>query len=143
MSPRLLLLSSAALLLLVLAPATSSPKPTGCGTGAVVTLPAARLGQPYARGLVVLGGEPPYAAQRMSGSLPALGLSLSPEGRLSGEPVATGTATFCVEMSDVSGRRSGAQAYQLTVMPRLSKPAVSAASAPASAADPAATSSPR
>lgn len=119
MATRLCLLAAAAppLLLACAAPAPA-PAPVPCGDGHVVTLPAARVGQAYARGLGVRGGTPPYAARETSGSLQALGLSFAADGQLAGAPVAEGTVLLCVLARDASGSQAAPQAYRLTVLPR-------------------------
>lgn len=143
MPPHARLLSGATLLALScavwLVPALGHavPAPQACDAVQSVALPAASLGQPYARGLVIKGGKPPFTVRRTSGTLGALGLSLSPEGRLSGTPVATGAVRFCVEALSAAGGPAVAQIYQLTVS--APGPARSASRASAGSAAPAAS----
>jgi len=67
------------------------------------------------------GGTQTWSLQ--SGSLPA-GMSLSPNGMLSGSPTTAGDFTFKVQVSD--GTRSAAQSYTLSVVPplKIAPPAV-------------------
>ena len=59
------------------------------------------LGQPYAEQVGVIGGHGPYSLQVTSGSLPP-GISLSPDGDLSGTPTSLGTFTATVSVRDSS-----------------------------------------
>lgn len=80
-------------------------------------LPAGSVGWPYAEVLGVQGGGGPLQFAVTAGSLPA-GVTLDPEGGLSGTPTGSGTSTFTVQVSDASGQ-SVSQAYTLTVTPPL------------------------
>jgi hypothetical protein len=64
-------------------------------------LPPAQLGRSFEAALASEGGVAPYV-WTASGALPA-GLTLSSEGRLSGIPVAPGTAVFTVAVRDGNG----------------------------------------
>jgi hypothetical protein len=77
-------------------------------------LPGATIGVPYSRDLTVSGGTPPYRWSAV-GELPA-GLALNDEGRLSGTPESSGTATFGTRVSDGGGRQS-TQMCTLVVSP--------------------------
>jgi hypothetical protein len=66
------------------------------------TLPQARLEQLYSANLVASGGVSSRTWTLESGLLPT-GLSLSPEGVISGLPTVAGRATFTVRVTDSSG----------------------------------------
>lgn len=63
-------------------------------------LPSATVGVPYSRTLTASGGTPPYS-WNVDGTLPP-GLSLSPNGVLSGTPTQAGIFSFYVFVSDSS-----------------------------------------
>jgi large repetitive protein len=67
----------------------------------------------YGYTLTESGGTSPFTWSVSSGSLPA-GISLSPDGNLSGTPTATGTSSFTVQVTDANGR-TAAQATSITV----------------------------
>ena len=67
-------------------------------------LPAGTVGVPYSRDLTVQGGTPPYRWISV-GSLPQ-GLSLSPEGRVSGTVSNAGAYSFSVRAIDSAGNQS-------------------------------------
>ncbi|MGC4052954.1 MAG: putative Ig domain-containing protein [Paludibaculum sp.] len=75
----------------------------GAGSLAVATtvLPNAALGSTYSIPLAAAGGNPPYTWSVSSGSLPSW-LTLSSGGLLSGTPVALGSASFQVAVTDAS-----------------------------------------
>lgn len=62
----------------------------------------------YTKVLAVKGGEGPYAWSLDSGQLPA-GLTLSPEGVVSGEPTSAGQETFTALVTDSQGRTTTKQ----------------------------------
>ena len=67
----------------------------------------------YLDTLTESGGTSPFAWTVSSGSLPA-GISLSPDGNLSGTPTATGTYSFTVKVTDANSQ-TATQATSLTV----------------------------
>jgi len=67
--------------------------------GTAPNLPVAVVGVSYSAKLVATGGSAPFAWSVTSGALP-LGLAFSPGGILSGHPVAAGTSTFGVQVTD-------------------------------------------
>ncbi len=67
----------------------------------------------YGYTLTESGGTAPFTWSVSSGSLPA-GISLSPDGNLSGTPTATGTSSFTVKVTDANGQ-SATQATSITV----------------------------
>ena len=67
----------------------------------------------YGYTLTESGGTSPFTWSVSSGSLPA-GISLSPDGNLSGTPTATGTSSFTVKVTDANGQ-SAIQAASITV----------------------------
>ncbi|MFP2909333.1 putative Ig domain-containing protein [Pyxidicoccus sp. 3LFB2] len=77
--------------------------------------PAASEGSSYSHTLVVSGGRPPLSWSVVGGQLPS-GLSLSPEGVLSGTPLQQGAHAFTVRVQDASGARAEAQ-RSLDVLP--------------------------
>lgn len=64
-------------------------------------LPSHRVGVAFSLALSVLGGTAPFQWQVTSGSLPT-GVSLSPEGQLSGSPTTPGSSAFSVEVTDAN-----------------------------------------
>ncbi len=78
------------------------------------SLPQGTVGSAYSQTLAGTGGTTPYTwALASSGSLPA-GLSLSSGGVISGSPVAAGTFSFTVRVSDSAGQ-TATKALTLTV----------------------------
>src|SRR5580658_8315811 len=82
------------------------------------TLPDGLYGSGYAnQTLTVTGGMAPYTFSVTSGMLPP-GISLSPNGNISGMPTAAGSYSFTVTAVDNSptpGPYTGAQAYTLNI----------------------------
>ena len=79
------------------------------------TLPDAVEGQPYSQALTASGGEAPYTFTVLAGALPA-GLTLSPDGTLSGTPELPGSYTFTVQAADsASPAFTGQRQYTLRV----------------------------
>lgn len=64
--------------------------------------------------LAATGGSPPYRWNLIDGHLPQ-GLSLSPQGLLSGAPTVAGTFHFTVEVAD-SASRTASAVYELEVL---------------------------
>jgi hypothetical protein len=62
-------------------------------------LPGAVLGQPYTAKLTAQGGTKPYTWKLLGGSLP-VGLSLSPDGTITGTPSQIQASAFTVELVD-------------------------------------------
>ena len=83
--------------------AEAAPKRLSVATD---SLPRAYTGYPYDADLTAKGGTPPYAWSIVAGS-PA-GLSLAPDGIISGEPVSAGKVRFRVGVRDANG----SQAFQ-------------------------------
>ncbi len=76
-----------------------------CASAAIsigTTLPNGTTGQAYTTTLAVSGGTAPYNSVVTSGALPN-GLSLAPNGVLSGTPLAPGLFSFSVQSSDAMG----------------------------------------
>lgn len=80
----------------------------GCGviwtlaqtlTITTTSLPVGIAGQPYQAPLAASGGQPPYTWTVINGSLPN-GLTLNPNGAISGTPTAQGTFPFTVQVMD-------------------------------------------
>ena len=83
------------------------------------------MGQPYTQTLTASGGVGALTWTVTGGSLPA-GLSLSPDGIISGTPTAAGTANFTVRVADSLGQ-SDTQALSIVVSEAL---AITTASLP-------------
>jgi len=70
---------------------------------------------PYAATLSASGGTAPYTFSVQSGSLPE-GLTLSPEGAITGTPATAGASSFTIEVSDSSApARTASISYSLPV----------------------------
>ena len=67
---------------------------------ATTTLPAASVGSPYTAQLSASGGVAPYTWSLVGGTQLPAGLSLSPDGSITGVPEAGGSAWFGVEVTD-------------------------------------------
>lgn len=80
---------------------------------APAALPDAIHGTDYSQALAASGGAAPYSFALTSGALPN-GLSLSPEGALSGRPQGVGVSSFTIGVTDGNGHRGG-RAYLLVV----------------------------
>lgn len=78
------------------------------------TLPTSTVGAPYAQTLVAAGGTTPYTWSLESGPLPD-GLSLSPEGIISGSPTTPGLATIIVRCTDRTTPAAQTASQLLTV----------------------------
>jgi hypothetical protein len=78
------------------------------------TLPDPVLGTAYSRQFAATGGTGPYTFTVTVGTLPT-GLSLSPDGLLSGTPTETGTFNFTVAALDTARPATGTRSYSLTV----------------------------
>ena len=77
------------------------------------TLALASVGDAYTQSLSASGGSAPYSYTVSAGSLPA-GLSLSRNGKITGTPVAAGTARFTISATDTSHALS-TRSYTLRV----------------------------
>lgn len=80
-------------------------------------LPVATVGAPYSARIMGGGGAPPYTYSVRSGSLPP-GLTLAPDGELSGVPGSSGRYSFVAAVTDSRSRQIGA-GFALTVVPAL------------------------
>jgi RHS repeat-associated protein len=76
-------------------------------------LPNAQVGQLYGATVTVTGGVGPYAVSLVAGALPA-GLSLLPDGSISGTPQSAGAFPLTLRASDAVGCATE-RAYTLTV----------------------------
>lgn len=90
---------------LVVAPPTITVSPD--------SLPDGAIGSSYSQSITASGGEGPYTFAVTSGALPA-GLTLSPDGTLSGTPSTDGSFEFTVTASDANGF-DGSQTYSVEV----------------------------
>jgi hypothetical protein len=90
---------------------------------ATVSLPNGVVGAPYSQLLAAAGGAPPYTWSLATGGIVASqlppGLTISPAGLLSGTPLAAGSTTFTLRVSDSSGR----EAFQFYTMVVATAPA--------------------
>ena len=98
----LLTSTEAATVTIIPAPSMTFAAPPGGWTNTV-----------YGYTLTASGGTSPLTWSVTSGSPPA-GISLSPDGNLSGTPTATGTSSFTVKVTDANGQ-SATQATSITV----------------------------
>lgn len=115
--------------------ATATPVPSLQLLYESVPMPSARLDETYGPKLMVEGGRPPYAITVIDGRLPP-GLTISPDGRLTGVPTRVGVFPFALGVADASTpAQTARQAYTLRVqVPRSAVAKAAAAAAPASAA---------
>jgi hypothetical protein len=81
------------------------------------TLPAGAVGVPYSQTITQTGGVEPatFRVQEGDGALPR-GLTLSPQGALSGTPTVDGVFLFTVRATDAEGS-FGERAYVLVIAP--------------------------
>ncbi|MES2987141.1 MAG: putative Ig domain-containing protein [Pseudomonadota bacterium] len=114
----------------VLSGAINATIGAGTGTATIVNddvpleilpenLPNGTVGVFYSAILTTSGGTAPYAYTVSAGTLPN-GLSLAPDGTLSGTPVAAGNASFTITAQDSSGAPgpySTSRAYTVTIAP--------------------------
>src|SRR5262249_13277800 len=86
-------------------------------------LPATQAGHPYAALLVSVGGTAPISWTIAGGQI-APGITLSPDGSLSGTPSQAGDFTFSIAATDVLGHASQKQ-FSISVAPQTTLPPVS------------------
>jgi len=98
-------------------PVLRNPDPPVFGTS---ELPAATQGSSYSAGIEVSGGTPPYAFSLTSGSLPP-GVTLSPDGTISGSPTAAGNYPFEVTVTDANNIQQ-TMAFSISVSGPVSPP---------------------
>ncbi len=77
------------------------------------SLPRGTLGQQYAERLIASGGVTPYAWAVVSGALPP-GLTLQPDGLVSGVPEALGSFPFTARVAD-SSQQTAARQYTIVI----------------------------
>ncbi|MBH2016808.1 MAG: putative Ig domain-containing protein [Burkholderiales bacterium] len=92
---------------------TSATQPVHASV--LTKLPAATVGRRYERLISATGGTPPYTHTLTSGNLAPFGLSLSPEGVVSGTPTQAGRILFTVSVRDVNGVSEADQTHRLRV----------------------------
>jgi hypothetical protein len=93
-------------------------------------LPPAIAGVAYSQALAGTGGTPPLSWAKTSGDLPP-GVTLSPEGAITGTPTQAGSFSFTATVGDSSSLRlSASAALQLSVAPFLT---ITTASVPSGA----------
>ncbi len=80
-------------------------------------LPPATVGQPYSATLAATGGTPGYTWAVTAGGLPA-GLALSPNGQITGTPMAPAGSSFTVSVTDAGhpSAQTATKAVSLTVV---------------------------
>ena len=91
-------------------------------------LPGAVRALAYTQPLTATGGSPPYQWSLFSGSLP-VGLSLNPNGTLTGTPTTPSVTNFIAQLTDSTGLVA-AKAFVLTVHPRRQIPVMNPATLP-------------
>jgi len=80
-----------------------------------VKVASATVGDPYSLDLAATGGVAPYTWSVSSGALPT-GLSLDPDGAISGTPTTAGNYSFTVHVTDSSFfTEAASSALKLTV----------------------------
>lgn len=79
------------------------------------SLPALHAGSPVEHSFAASGGTPPHVYRIVAGALPA-GLSLAPDGLLSGTPTAREPFSFSVQAQDAQSK-SATQGYSGSVQP--------------------------
>ena len=82
---------------------------------ATKTLPAARVGRPYAARLTTSGGTLPITWTQAQGGLPP-GLRVRRDGRLTGTPTVAGRRSFILRATDSRGQWAGRR-FLVTVSP--------------------------
>jgi Domain of unknown function (DUF4082)/Bacterial Ig domain/Putative Ig domain len=87
-------------------------------------LPAATLAGSYSSTLIASGGSTPYTWTLATGQLPS-GLTLNPNGTLSGTPSLAGSFPFSVQVKDAAGS-SASQAFSINVATPLPSVAITA-----------------
>lgn len=85
------------------------------------TIAEAVVGQDFSQAIVAALGTPPYTFTKQAGSLPP-GLSLSPQGMLSGQPDTAGTYAFTVRVTD-SASDAADRSYTQIVSECIPRPA--------------------
>ncbi|MCC7599482.1 putative Ig domain-containing protein, partial [Janthinobacterium sp. FW305-129] len=86
-------------------------------TVAPSVLPAMTAGVAYSQGITAANGTGPYSYAITAGTVPT-GMSLAPDGTLSGTPTAEGPYNFTITATDSStgsGPYTGSRAYSVTV----------------------------
>ena len=68
------------------------------------------VGDSYSASISATGGVPSYTFSLASGSVLPAGLSISPAGAITGQPTATGTTNFTVQLQDSATRPDGTAA---------------------------------
>ncbi len=92
---------------------TLTVNPAGLAITTGSMLPGAIAGTAYAQKFAATAGTPPYTFAIASGALPA-GLTLGPDGTLSGTPTLAGPYSFVVQAADSAGK-TATQTFSLTV----------------------------
>ena len=82
------------------------------------TFPADRVGIAYSQTLTASGGTPPYTWSLSGTSVLPTGLSLSPQGVISGTPTTAGTTNFTLQVTD-SGSQATGGAFSITIEPLI------------------------
>ncbi len=115
----------------------SSPAATSVADSLIVqsSLATGQVGNAYSGAASAQGGTPAYTWSVSAGSLPA-GIVLTPAtGQLSGVPVAPGTASFALTVTDSSSaKQQTTQALTLTISAALGPMVIKTTSLPASTA---------
>ena len=81
-------------------------------------LPADRVGIAYSQTLTASGGTPPYTWSLSGTSVLPIGLSLSPQGVISGTPTTAGTTNFTLQVTDSVSQATGG-AFSITIEPLI------------------------
>lgn len=82
-------------------------------------LPLGIKGEAYSQTLTAIGGTPPYTWAKTAGSTPT-GLTLNPDGTITGTPTAGGSFVFTVQVTDTAGTpASVTKDFNLTILDPL------------------------
>jgi len=99
----------------ILVACANGPPTGGCPAIAInpLTLPNGTIATAYSEPIIASGGVPPYSYGVTAGTLPP-GLTLAPNGLLSGTPTTAATSAFTIRASDANGCFAD-RAYTMTI----------------------------
>jgi hypothetical protein len=103
----------------------AAPTPPSITT---TSLPNGRVNQSYSGTIAASGGTSPYTFAISSGALPA-GLTLNPNGGISGTPTTAGDFDFTARVTD-DNSLTGTRALRITVTPAPTPPSITTSTLP-------------